>query len=206
MLLVGCWKYGLGNWDQISNDKSLGLGSKVYLDEGRGKNKKEDKKIPNAVHLVRRSDYLLNVLKESVDNANAIQDQINAAGPPQGAAIQTTKYGKHANSSPQTTSSFKKRSNELRSSKEKEKKKRPTPEFTDSESDDCASMDENEMKEKMRPVRKQLKSLKNGVDELEGAEKLKLLKDCLRLIGSRIEELIGESNDIERTRKHALVG
>ena len=62
------------------------------------------------------------------------------------------------------------------------------------------------MKEKMRPVRKQLKSLKNGVDELEGAEKLKLLKDCLRLIGSRIEELIGESNDIERTRKHAWVG
>lgn len=76
----------------------------------------------------------------------------------------------------------------------------------DGDSDDgTESMDEGIMKEHMRPVRKQLKSLKYEVDTLKGQEKLKLLKECLHAIGTRIQDLILESNDKEKTRKHAWI-
>jgi chromodomain-helicase-DNA-binding protein 1 len=70
MLLVGIHRHGYGAWVQIREDLELGLQDKFFLEEHRvdkkeERNKADEKvaKAPGAVHLVRRSDYLLSVLK-----------------------------------------------------------------------------------------------------------------------------------------------
>ncbi|RKF55985.1 Chromodomain helicase hrp3 [Erysiphe neolycopersici] len=70
MLLVGIHRHGYGAWVQIRDDPDLDLGDKFFLEEHRVDKKEErikgDEKVakaPGAVHLVRRADYLLSVLK-----------------------------------------------------------------------------------------------------------------------------------------------
>jgi chromodomain-helicase-DNA-binding protein 1 len=70
MLLVGIHRHGYGAWVQIRDDEDLGLKEKFFLEEHRVDKKEErnkgDEKVakaPGAVHLVRRADYLLSVLK-----------------------------------------------------------------------------------------------------------------------------------------------
>ena len=78
MLLVGIDRYGFGAWTQIRDDPELGMHDKFFLEEHRVDKKEERKKTddksiqsPGAVHLVRRSEYLLSVLlaKHSNDAA-----------------------------------------------------------------------------------------------------------------------------------------
>ena len=75
MLLVGIVRYGYGAWVPIRDDPQLGLHDKFFLEEQRVDNKEkrakegtEGVKSPGAVHLVRRSDYLLSVLKAKTSN------------------------------------------------------------------------------------------------------------------------------------------
>ena len=69
MLLVGIDRYGFGAWTQIRDDPELDMQEKFFLEEHRVDKKEERKKTeekniqsPGAVHLVRRSEYLLSVL------------------------------------------------------------------------------------------------------------------------------------------------
>jgi len=69
MLLAGIDRYGFGAWTQIRDDREFGLQEKFFLEEHRIEKKQEREhgetkgaKAPGAVHLVRRSDYLLSVL------------------------------------------------------------------------------------------------------------------------------------------------
>jgi chromodomain-helicase-DNA-binding protein 1 len=78
MLLVGIQKHGYGAWVEIRDDPDLGLGEKLFLEEHRVDKKEErikgeDKaaKAPGAVHLVRRADYLLSVLKAKYSDDQA---------------------------------------------------------------------------------------------------------------------------------------
>ncbi|KAH6619823.1 CHD1-like protein [Chaetomium sp. MPI-SDFR-AT-0129] len=79
MLLIGIDKYGFGAWTQIRDDPELQMQDKFFLEEHRVDKKEErrrtdDKGIqsPGAVHLVRRSEYLLSVLLAKYSNdANA---------------------------------------------------------------------------------------------------------------------------------------
>jgi chromodomain-helicase-DNA-binding protein 1 len=71
MLSVGISRHGYGAWVQIRDDPELGLTDKFFLEEHRvdkkeERTKGEDKnaKSPGAVHLVRRANYLLTVLKD----------------------------------------------------------------------------------------------------------------------------------------------
>lgn len=75
MLCVGIVKHGYGAWTQIRDDEELGLSDKFFLEEHRVEKKEERSKVaekavksPGAVHLVRRADYLLSVLKEKTSN------------------------------------------------------------------------------------------------------------------------------------------
>ena len=74
MLCVGIVRHGYGAWAQIRDDTELGLSDKFYLEEHRVEKKEERKmgseiaKSPGAVHLVRRADYLLSVLKDQLSN------------------------------------------------------------------------------------------------------------------------------------------
>ncbi|KAL3480248.1 SNF2 family N-terminal domain-containing protein [Aspergillus californicus] len=80
MLCVGISRHGYGAWTQIRDDHELGLGDKFFLEEHRVERKNErlnadDKttKSPGAVHLVRRSDYLLSILRDKSSNgSNAV--------------------------------------------------------------------------------------------------------------------------------------
>lgn len=71
MLLVGVRKYGYGAWASIRDDPTLGLSEKFFLEEHRIEKKeervKEEKsgpKMPGPVHLGRRVEYLISLLKE----------------------------------------------------------------------------------------------------------------------------------------------
>jgi chromodomain-helicase-DNA-binding protein 1 len=73
MLCVGIVKHGYGGWTAIRDDPELGMHNKFFLEEHRV-DKKEERgkaeataKSPGAVHLVRRADYLLGVLKDRVE-------------------------------------------------------------------------------------------------------------------------------------------
>ena len=75
MLLLGILKHGYGAWVPIRDDASLGMKDKMFLEEHRVEKKEERNKgvstaakSPGAVHLVRRADYLLSVLKEKTSN------------------------------------------------------------------------------------------------------------------------------------------
>ena len=70
MLCVGIARHGYGSWERIRDDPDLGLSEKFFLEEHRVDKKAEREaqegshaKSPGAVHLVRRADYLLSVLK-----------------------------------------------------------------------------------------------------------------------------------------------
>lgn len=77
MLLVGIARHGFGAWAQIRDDTELGLGDKFFLEEHRVERKTqraqaEEKvtKSPGAVHLVRRAEYLLSVLRNKYSNGS----------------------------------------------------------------------------------------------------------------------------------------
>jgi chromodomain-helicase-DNA-binding protein 1 len=78
MLLVGIHRHGYGAWVQIRDDPDLSLKEKFFLEEHRVDKKEErnkgDEKVakaPGAVHLVRRADYLLSVLKAKYSDNQA---------------------------------------------------------------------------------------------------------------------------------------
>lgn len=75
MLCVGVVRHGYGAWQLIRDDPTLDLQDKLFLEEHRVEKKEERNrgdekavKSPGAVHLVRRADYLLSVLKEKTSN------------------------------------------------------------------------------------------------------------------------------------------
>jgi chromodomain-helicase-DNA-binding protein 1 len=80
MLCVGIDKHGYGAWVAIRDDPDLGMGDKFFLEEHRVDKKEErvkgdekNPKSPGAVHLVRRADYLLSVLREKTsDGTNPV--------------------------------------------------------------------------------------------------------------------------------------
>jgi chromodomain-helicase-DNA-binding protein 1 len=79
MLCIGISRHGYGAWAQIRDDPDLALGDKLFLEEHRVERKNErlntdDKstKSPGAVHLVRRADYLLSVLKDKLSDGTSI--------------------------------------------------------------------------------------------------------------------------------------
>ena len=73
MLCVGIVKHGYGAWTAIRDDPELAMHNKFFLEEHRVDKKVErgnaesQAKSPGAVHLVRRADYLLGILKERVE-------------------------------------------------------------------------------------------------------------------------------------------
>jgi chromodomain-helicase-DNA-binding protein 1 len=69
MLVVGLARHGFGGWSAMQADTDLDLNDKFFLEENRAETKKqrgeaESSKSPGAVHLVRRANYLLSVLRD----------------------------------------------------------------------------------------------------------------------------------------------
>ena len=80
MLCVGIARHGYGAWVPIRDDSDLGLTEKFFLEEHRVDKKEERSKAeeklsaksPGAVHLVRRANYLLSVLKDKTSNGTNV--------------------------------------------------------------------------------------------------------------------------------------
>ncbi|KAI5120346.1 hypothetical protein M0805_009421 [Coniferiporia weirii] len=202
MLLVGAYIYGFGNWEVIQKDPRLGLEGKFFLDEGKKGEDASTKPIPNAIHLVRRGDFLLNLLREYNEKLVSYESSMR------------TKPLKSLSPPPMHVSNGVKRRAESEAvstvdegSSSKKRKRRPTPTFTDSESsDECPSMDEGATKEELRPVKKQLKQLKLSGGDMPRDNKVAILKDSLAAIGRRIDLVLenkrNAGEDVERWRRH----
>ncbi|KAI9222976.1 SNF2 family N-terminal domain-containing protein [Blastocladiella britannica] len=59
MLVVGIYRHGYGNWKAIHEDASLGLSSKMFLNNEAGK-------LPRQEHLARRADYVIQLLNSKL--------------------------------------------------------------------------------------------------------------------------------------------
>lgn len=138
MLLVGAYLYGFGNWEAMAKDPRLGLDGKFFLEEGKKGEDASTKPIPNAIHLVRRGDYLLGILREHDEKIRAIESTLQrktsggykpSLSPPP--PVASTSY----------VSSVRRRAESeavasVEEGSTKKRKRRPTPTFTDSSSSD----------------------------------------------------------------------
>lgn len=211
-LLQGIYQYGLGSWEQIKMDPSLGIGDKILSNE----NKK-----PQAKHLQSRAEYLLKILKkqlelkkgiskpkrqrktreakaltkEIIENDNITDDDDVSSN--QTAVTITSKKGNKTNRREEdvTEDSNTSRAPDKKEKKraKKEKKMAGPMHFTANSEpqalDVLGDLDPavfNECKEKMRPVKKALKALDNPDDSLSEIEQVNHTRLCLLQIGEQI--------------------
>jgi chromodomain-helicase-DNA-binding protein 1 len=212
-LLVGVWKYGHGNWEPIREDPSLGLADKLFLEDAKVKPGSGEKpRLPNAIHLVRRADYLLHALRELDHSKRSEQSgvastskthQPRAGGHrPKGSSERASEGASSA-----APSGSRLKSTTSKSAASKPPKRKATPQYSSSEASgsEYDSMDEEACKEALRPVKRELKRLKSGTDGLSREEKVTHLKETLSAIGARIEVIAAAEKTPalqEQRRKH----
>lgn len=228
MLLVGVYKFGYGSWVQIRDDPVLGLQNKLFLDSANSKESKEDKsakKVPGAVHLGRRVDYLFTLLKEGDETPNG-----NASN-----NITTKKKVRRVkNETP--TPAVKKKPTKSQSPEVNKKPKHkkllpkdsPTSSSANSPKDpnghahthahahahvkeeppaendlEYESMDEAECKNTLKPVSKSLMRLHKGNKGFEKAEWANILRKELLTIGDFIDQTTGSKDKhLDKLKKH----
>lgn len=198
MLMYGINKFGYGSWLQIRDDPVLGLGNKLYLNNetvkkesknDKGEMKvKEIKKVPNAVHLGRRADYLITLLKGEEDEDAPATGAGSASGTPGPSKRgHGKKNGKAvAEKKPEKQITIKKLSN----------KKEDYSEYD--------SMDDEDCKNKLAPVKNSLKRLRKGDGGLGRKEWARTLKKELLKVGAHIDkelDKVGKA-EVDRTRRH----
>ncbi|XP_066991707.2 chromodomain-helicase-DNA-binding protein 1 isoform X2 [Anabrus simplex] len=90
-LLQGVYQYGMGSWEAIKMDPSLGIADKILVNEG---------KKPQVKHLQTRTDYLLRILQKQLDMAAGVvrgHKNLNArAGVPKQKRIKKMRDSKPA--------------------------------------------------------------------------------------------------------------
>ncbi|KAK0522492.1 ATP-dependent DNA helicase Hrp3 [Tilletia horrida] len=174
---------------------------------GGWKGKSKDKpKVPAAVHLSRRGDQLLKQLLEETEIARARGD--NGGGGSKKSKSKSSSKLAEAEPSSQSKSvkaessgSKKKASSSKVELEPPGTKRRKTPVFTDSESDggsdsEVSELSDTEGKNYLRPVKKQLQTLKHKLNVLETTKKVVVLKDCVTAVGQQIDHLLAtEFND-----------
>ncbi|KAG6378136.1 chromodomain-helicase DNA-binding protein [Boletus reticuloceps] len=174
MLLIGAFLYGFGNWEVMAKDSRLGLQGKFFLEEGKKGEDSSTRPIPNAIHLVRRGDFLLSILREH-DEKLLVASSSTASSRKRRAESEAVASVEDAST--------------------KKRKRRPTPTFTGLRilrrmTVISPSMDECTTKEELRPVKKQLKQLKLSGEDMPRDDKVAILKDSLAAIGRRIEHVL----------------
>ncbi|KAK6909295.1 hypothetical protein I203_103312 [Kwoniella mangroviensis CBS 8507] len=212
-LLVGIWRHGFGSWETISQDPELGLKDKIFLEDPKSVKATDPNApkpgIPGPIHLVRRGDYLCGLIREYEENRRMLVEQQAVI------ANMPTKEGfgfEHpplppiapGKASPAISAATSKAEQQAKG------KRRKTPEYTDSDNESSyESMDEDAVKELLRPAKKHLKKLKSGTENLSREDKIAALKECLAGIGLRIDEIVAEKQssgeDPNKWRKHCWV-
>ena len=134
MLLVGAFLYGFGNWEAMAKDPKLHLDGKFFLEEGKKGEDAASKPIPNAIHLVRRGDYLLGILRDHDEKLRSYESSLRTKGHLKSVSPAPVASSSHSGSLKRRAESEAVASVEDNSSRKR--KRRPTPTFTDSESSD----------------------------------------------------------------------
>jgi len=137
MLLVGAFIYGFGNWEAMQKDPKLGLDGKFFLEEGKKGEDAASRPIPNAIHLVRRGDFLLGLLREHDEKLRSYESSLRSKGHlkvsasppplPLSSSSHISSLKRRAESEAMAT---------IDDTSSKKRKRRPTPTFTDSDSSD----------------------------------------------------------------------
>lgn len=137
MLLVGAFIYGFGNWEAMQKDPKLGLDGKFFLEEGKKGEDAASRPIPNAIHLVRRGDFLLGLLREHDEKLRSYESSLRSKGHfkvsasppplPPSSSSHISSLKRRAESEAMAT---------IDDTSSKKRKRRPTPTFTDSDSSD----------------------------------------------------------------------
>ncbi|QSL66315.1 hypothetical protein MERGE_000693 [Pneumocystis wakefieldiae] len=221
MLLIGIDRHGFGSWSSIKDDPDLNMQDKIFLDDDRterdehkeGKESKEFKSIPGPAHLVRRGEYLLNLAREILEVKGANSSNNTSA------ADRKVKNNHNIQSSGSLQQSKSRNMNhDLHSSKQSLKTKNDKRTKTqdnvdtekkydfDEEESEYSSMDEDDCKRILHPVRKQLKTLKKDKDT-DRTKLAMILKECLTTVGDFIEMTVASrsESDKDRLKKHLWV-
>ncbi|ODQ64345.1 hypothetical protein NADFUDRAFT_11323, partial [Nadsonia fulvescens var. elongata DSM 6958] len=247
-LLMGVRKYGYGAWTFIRDDPVLGMGDKFYLEEHRIEKKEERQKsapgdsnnapvsngtveptalestkktgpkMPGAVHLGRRVDYLISVLKEDCDPSTGPTPSSTSSS----TVLNVSGLGSPHDNMLETNENPKKRIRKKLDASTRVKSESPAPGATASvrlttptstvsptmyDYEEYESMDEDECKYTMRPVRHSLKRLKKGDAGLDRKVWAGILKTELLTVGdyvsSEVEKLDSKDEVLRnRRRKH----
>lgn len=209
MLLVGVYKHGFGNWEGMAEDDELPFQRKFFLE-------KHEKKLPKALHLLRRAEYLMKTVEEDAKNV-ALRSVGRKGSSATGGGSKRGSYSsssrplkkacdvedlekddddivnddgkkpKKRSSSVISNSRLPLKKKRILDAKKNESTDKPSREANDiSDDSDYASMDEIACKEIFRPVKKSLKGLKTLKKDLVGPAKAKYLKDNLERVGDHI--------------------
>ena len=214
MLLVGVYLFGYGSWMQIRDHTVLGLQNKIFLESSSKAEKatngdkegKNNKKVPGAVHLGRRVDYLFTVLRDEEEpNVAAAAPRKRAKKSVAQTALVTKvkKESKGKSQTPEVTKKPKSKKNgtstQSPASDPKEKNEANLAEAEEDDFLEYESMDEGECKQTLKPVAKSLMKLHKGNKGLGKHEWAVLLRKELVAIGDFIETV---SKPGEQAYKH----
>ena len=228
MLCVGIVRYGYGGWVQIRDDPELDLNDKFFLEEQRvDKKEKRAKegtdgvKSPGAVHLVRRSDYLLSVLKAKTSNNLAAKRAVenhhrnnkkNSLHPNRH-SDQHSRYS--ASPAPTHTRKHHTSDKQSRNSLERHASKREVNGYTPPRSEQRSRMEKSpsvpqgshhrqrsqdsdiQMKLLFRPIKKDLQAVQNATSAKvpDKKERANVLRQELIKIGDFVKELCADAVD-----------
>ncbi|KAJ7932360.1 hypothetical protein B0H13DRAFT_775674 [Mycena leptocephala] len=107
------------------------------LEEGKKGEELADKPIPNAIHLVRRGDFLLSILREHDEKLRSYESSLRikglkvSASPPPIASTSSSAYNMNVKRCAESEAVA-----SVDDGSSHKRKRRPTPTFTDSESSD----------------------------------------------------------------------
>ncbi|KAL6927029.1 hypothetical protein ACO0SA_004116 [Hanseniaspora valbyensis] len=237
-LLIGLYKYGYNSWGAIRDDPFLGLGDKIFIDNrstvkkqvkkeinGELPNKpapkiNNSKKTPQASHLNRRLDTLINHLRELIDgvpssspssagnnstmskdgglSANSTPDP---SGTPTSAALKRIKKDFGSDSSSSSSLGKKRKMVQAKLPKSMQPNNNSNSSFNKSDSPKRFKSATNtpvitspnnveKIKSQMNKVVDSLQKLKTSSSAKDKVERLTILKTELTTVGNHIEFLI----------------
>jgi len=204
LLLVGIYKHGFGYWDKIQQDETLDFKDKFFL----GNNQEfedEDRLLPKSVHLNRRAEYLLKTLSEEVSSnksrTRTNSKQHRASSSKRQSQEKSSMVANSASVSKHKSSKSKSsKTSSKRVKKEDEEEEEGELEEIDEESD-YSSMDEHDCKERMRPVKRELKALKDKSNNYSGKKKADFIKGRVKAIGDMIHTITGSISSRHKREK-----
>jgi chromodomain-helicase-DNA-binding protein 1 len=220
-LLVGVRKHGYGAWTLIRDDPILRMGDRMFLEEhrvekkneraaatgGEGEVKPVGPKVPGSVHLARRVDYLVTVLRESEGDDDSRLSIARKSRKTSTAPAIKSGHGTPARSGSPLPVRHKPKKHFDGHKKQQQHIIDGHKNVQDDESNysDYSSMDEAECKETLHPIRHSLRRLKRGNQGLDRVAFASLLKKELLTVGDFIESKVKEveSDQQKQTlRKH----